>query len=69
MIERVNDRAWKDDVYLMPVDASGSDPLTYEWESYVYGVGDDDDDDDEEAPCTTTMRRYKSRPTKGHISK
>ena len=44
----------------MPVDASGSDPLTYEWESYVYGVGDDDDDDDEEAPVTTTMSDTKA---------
>ena len=65
VIERVNDRAWKDDVYLMPVDASGSDPLTYEWESYVYGVGDDDDDDDEEAPVTTTMNDTKADQQRG----
>jgi len=64
VIERVNDRAWKDDVYLMPVDASGSDPLTYEWESYVYGVGDDDDDD-EEAPVTTTMNDTKADQQRG----
>jgi protein arginine N-methyltransferase 3 len=49
VIARVNDGAWKDDVYLMPVDASGSDPLTYEWESYVYGI----DDDEERAPAAT----------------
>ena len=64
VIERVNDRAWKDDVYLMPVDANGSDPLTYEWESYVYGVGDDDDDD-EEAPVTTTMNDTKADQQRG----
>ena len=64
VIERVNDRAWKDDVYLMPVDASGSDPLTYEWESYVYGVGDGDDDD-EEAPVTTTMNDTKADQQRG----
>ena len=64
VIERVNDRAWKDDVYLMPVDASGSDPLTYEWESYVYGVGDDDDDE-EEAPVTTTMNDTKADQQRG----
>ena len=64
VIERVNDRAWKDDVYLMPVDASGSDPLTYEWESYVYGVGDGDDDE-EEAPVTTTMNDTKADQQRG----
>ena len=64
VIERVNDRAWKDDVYLMPVDASGSDPLTYEWESYVYGVGDGDDDE-EEAPVTTTMTDTKADQQRG----
>ena len=64
VIERVNDRAWKDDVYLMPVDASGSDPLTYEWESYVYGVGDGDDDV-EEAPVTTTMNDTKADQQRG----
>ena len=64
VIERVNDRAWKDDVYLMPVDASGSDPLTYEWESYFYGVGDGDDDD-EEAPVTTTMNDTKADQQRG----
>ena len=64
VIERVNDRAWKDDVYLMPVDASGSDPLTYEWESYVYGVGDGDDDD-EEAPVTTMMNDTKADQQRG----
>jgi len=64
VIERVNDRAWKDDVYLMPVDASGSDPLTYEWESYIYGVGDGDDDE-EEAPVTTTMNDTKADQQRG----
>ena len=64
VIERVNDRAWKDDVYLMPVDASGSDPLTYEWESYVYGVGDGDDDE-EEAQVTTTMYDTKADQQRG----
>ena len=64
VIERVNDRAWKDDVYLMPVDASGSDPLTYEWESYVYGVGDGDDDE-EGAPVTTTMNDTKADQQRG----
>ena len=48
VIERVNDGAWKDDVYLMPVDTSGSDPLTYEWESYVYGINDDSEEEEEE---------------------
>ena len=64
VIERVNYRAWKDDVYLMPVDASGSDPLTYEWESYVYGVGDGDDDE-EETPVTTTMNDTKADQQRG----
>lgn len=53
VIARVNDGAWKDDVYLMPVDASGSDPLTYEWESYVYGI----DDDEERAPAATKEKK------------
>ena len=55
VIARVNDGAWKDDVYLMPVDASGSDPLTYEWESYVYGI-----DDDEERDGGRRRRRCRS---------
>ena len=38
-------------------------PLTYEWESYVYGVGDDDDE--EEAPVTTTRNENKKDEQRG----
>jgi len=57
VLRRIDEGAWKDDVYLMPVDTSASDPLSYEWESYVYEVEEEEDVHEE----TTDENNKKER--------